>query len=88
MPHFKCTVCKTRLHSPAIPDDSVGHLCPGCGSLLEPVSDLSEIVGFQAITAGDQAGDGGAPERWLDDGGSLDLEAMAKALAPPTKETF
>lgn len=58
MPHFKCSACKTRLYSAAGPDDLVGDLCPGCGSLLEPVGDLAEIVGFRAIKHRDSvAGD-------------------------------
>jgi hypothetical protein len=55
MPHFKCVACKTRLYSAAAPADLVGDLCPGCGSLLEPVGALAEIVGFQSITARDRA---------------------------------
>ncbi len=51
MPHFKCVACRTRLYSAAGPDDLVGDLCPGCGSLLEPVGELSEVVGFQSIRA-------------------------------------
>jgi hypothetical protein len=61
MPHFKCIACKTRQYSPADPADPVGDLCPGCGSLLEPVGELSEIVGFQSIKSRDAAGDGGVP---------------------------
>jgi hypothetical protein len=72
MPHFKCIACKTRLYSPADPVDPVGDLCPGCGSLLEPVGELSEIVGFRSIDA----------ERWLDDG-SFSPEAVAEAVALP-----
>jgi hypothetical protein len=49
MPHFKCVACKSRLYRAARPDDLVGDLCPGCGSLLEPVGELAEIVGFRAI---------------------------------------
>jgi hypothetical protein len=49
MPHFKCVGCKTRLHSAARPADQVGDLCPECGSLLEPVGELAEIVGFRSI---------------------------------------
>ena len=49
MPHFKCVRCKARLYSEAGPADSVGDLCPGCGSLLEPVGELAEIVGFRSI---------------------------------------
>ena len=51
MPHFKCVECRLRLASSGAPDDGVGELCPGCGSLLEPVARLVEIVGFQAIDA-------------------------------------
>jgi hypothetical protein len=61
MPHFKCVACKTRLYSAAAPDDLVGDLCPGCGSLLEPVGELAEIVGFQAIKSRDGAADDGPP---------------------------
>jgi hypothetical protein len=49
MPHYKCEGCRTRLYSAGAPADLVGDLCPGCGSLLEPVGRLSEIVGFQSI---------------------------------------
>ena len=52
MPHFKCQACRIRLHSTA-PDDLVGDLCPACGSLLEPVAELAEIVGFRSIGSSD-----------------------------------
>ena len=55
MPHFKCVGCKTRLYSATAPADRVGDLCPECGSLLEPVSELAEIVGFRAIKRRDAA---------------------------------
>jgi hypothetical protein len=58
MPHFKCVGCRTRLYSAAGPADLVGDLCPGCGSLLEPVGELAEIVGFQSIKPRDGAADG------------------------------
>jgi hypothetical protein len=61
MPHFKCAACRTRLYSAAAPDDLVGDLCPGCGSLLEPVGELAEIVGFQAIKSRDGAAGDGPP---------------------------
>jgi hypothetical protein len=57
MPHFKCLACKTRLYSAAAPPDLVGDLCPGCGSLLEPVGELAEIVGFRSIRSRDGAAD-------------------------------
>lgn len=51
MLHFKCVACRLRLASNVVPQDRIGELCPGCGSLLEPVSELAEIVGFRAIGA-------------------------------------
>jgi hypothetical protein len=62
MPHFKCLACKARLYSAAGPDDLVGDLCPGCGSLLEPVGELAEIVGFRSIKSRDGAADDGPPD--------------------------
>ena len=61
MPHFKCVACKTRLYSAAAPADLVGDLCPGCGSLLEPVGELAEIVGFRVIKQRDSAADDNPP---------------------------
>ncbi len=68
MPHFKCVGCRTRLHTEAAPADLVGDLCPECGSLLEPVSELAEIVGFRAIKPRDA---------------SPELRALAAAVARP-----
>jgi hypothetical protein len=47
MPHFKCAPCKTRFYSAGHPADLVGDLCPGCGALLEPANELSELIGFR-----------------------------------------
>ena len=49
MGHLKCLACKTRLHSTESRADPIGDLCPVCGSLLEPVDDLGEIVGYRTI---------------------------------------
>ena len=51
MPCFECLACKTRLHSTASEADPIGDLYPVCGSLLEPVGDLGEIVGYGVIEA-------------------------------------
>ena len=51
MLHFKCVACRLRLATSGAPADRVDELCPSCGSLLAPVGDLTEIVGFQAIGA-------------------------------------
>jgi hypothetical protein len=60
MPHFKCLACKTRLYSAAGRADLVGDLCPGCGSLLEPVGEPAEVAGFRSIRSRDGPADGGA----------------------------
>ena len=49
MPCFECLECKTRLHGTASEADPIGELCPVCGSLLERVGDLGEIVGNRII---------------------------------------
>jgi hypothetical protein len=49
MPHFKCLACKTRLRSTESDAGLIGDLCPVCGSLLESVGDLGELVGYRAI---------------------------------------
>jgi len=49
MPHYKCVTCRTRLRTSQPLSSSVPDLCPHCGSLLEPVDDLAEVVGFRAI---------------------------------------
>jgi hypothetical protein len=60
MPYFKCVACKTRLYSAASRNDPVGDLCPGCGSLLEPVGEPAEVFGFQSIRSRARPADGGA----------------------------
>ena len=44
VPHVECVACKTRLHNTESQSRSDRGLCPVCGSLLEPVGNLSEIV--------------------------------------------
>lgn len=86
MPHLKCTACGIRLHSRGSTAGGVGELCPACGSLLEPVVKLSELVGLQVFH---RDPDESEPEadagRWLDDGGSFFPEAVAQALARPDR---
>ena len=50
MSHYKCAACRARLHVTGRPAELVGDLCPECGSLLEPVAELTELVGFRSIT--------------------------------------
>lgn len=59
MPHYKCEACKARLYVSGKAAELVGDLCPECGSLLEPVAELTELVGYRSITA--RAGGAVAP---------------------------
>jgi hypothetical protein len=49
MPHYKCETCKARLRVGGAPNEQVLELCPGCGSLLEPVTELADLVGLRVI---------------------------------------
>ncbi|GAC1387954.1 MAG: hypothetical protein NVSMB48_27410 [Marmoricola sp.] len=57
MPYYKCSTCRVRLHVSEVPAEQVGDLCPRCGSLLEPVAEVSELVGLRPITTLDDAGE-------------------------------
>jgi hypothetical protein len=55
MPHCMCAACRIRCQTEGTEADAVGGLCPCCGSLLEPVTDLSAVVGFRRVTMSDEA---------------------------------
>ena len=60
MAHLKCLACKTRLQSTESPADPIGDLCPVCGSLMEPLGDVGEIVGYRVIESPDSSSHSGA----------------------------
>jgi len=57
MPHCMCAACRIRCQIEGNPASIVGDVCPYCGSVLEPVSDLSVAVGFRLICLADEATD-------------------------------
>ena len=79
MLHLKCVACRLRLAAQTTPENDAAELCPGCGSRLEPVGSLAEVVGFQAVDPGARAERGAV--RWLDAEGRFSPEAVAAALA-------
>ena len=89
MYHLKCDRCRIRVRSHQRPVGEVGELCPVCGSLLEPVQHLSELLGLQERKWEDTDELAADPDasRWLDDGGYVTPEAVAKALALPTPQS-
>jgi len=46
MPHYKCDACRVRLQAAQSPS---GVLCPQCGSALDPVVDVTELLGLRRI---------------------------------------
>ena len=87
MNHLKCFVCRIRVRGRQPRAGEVGELCPLCGSLLEPVQHLSELLGLQERKWEDSDELAGDPDasRWLDDGGSVSLDGVvAQALAAPS----
>jgi hypothetical protein len=51
MRDFKCVACKIRTRRAGDSADVVGDSCPVCGSALERVGELSEVVGFRSVKA-------------------------------------
>ena len=51
MRDFKCVACKIRTRRAEDSTDAARHACPGCGSPLEPVGELADLVGFRQFTA-------------------------------------
>jgi len=74
LPHSKCVACRIRCHTEGSPAALLSELCPHCGSSLEPVGDLSSVLGFRRIALSNEA-------QLLDERGT-DL-LYAAAAAPP-----
>jgi len=49
MPHAKCVHCRSRMWLDGSADEGHPHLCSGCGGELQPVVNLSELVGLRAL---------------------------------------
>ena len=75
MRDFKCVACKIRTRRAGDSGYVAGDACPGCGSPLEPVGELADIVGFRWVTTthgneiyAQRVSDALAAERWVDGG--------------------
>jgi hypothetical protein len=79
MPHYKCDACRARLHVSGKPAGLVADFCPECGSLLEPVTELTQLVGFRSVTSRDgaEAAQGSEPHQRIPD--LLDTFAARRA---------
>jgi hypothetical protein len=100
VPYLKCVPCKVRVSATGADTAVADGSCPSCGSALEPVTDLTEVVGFRSpdllapaspaegaervadISGGKRVAEAQAEiDRWFDEGGSLGLHPLAKAIA-------
>jgi hypothetical protein len=48
VPYFKCVPCKIRVSAAGAGTDLTDGSCPGCGLSLEPVAELTEVLGFRS----------------------------------------
>jgi hypothetical protein len=48
VPYFKCVPCKIRVSAAGAHTALSDGSCPGCGFALEPVADLTEVLGFRS----------------------------------------
>jgi hypothetical protein len=48
MPYVKCVPCKIRVRVTGTRVDPADPSCPGCGFSLEPVAQLTEVMGFRS----------------------------------------
>ena len=60
MPCFKCLASKARLHSTERQAEPIGNVCPVRRSLLWPVGNLGETVGYRVIETRDSTSPSGA----------------------------
>jgi NAD-dependent SIR2 family protein deacetylase len=63
MAHSRCLTCKARVWREGDPADHLRDLCPGCGGPLEPVNDLSELVGLRSLRARPRSAGRELPDR-------------------------
>jgi hypothetical protein len=63
MAHSRCVTCRARVWREGNPADHLRDLCPGCGGSLEPVSDLSELIGLRSLRARPRSAGRALPDR-------------------------
>jgi hypothetical protein len=75
MRDFKCVACRIRTRRTAVSAHEAGDACPSCGSPLQRVGELAELVGFRWVTTSDgneiyaqRVSDALAAERWANGG--------------------
>jgi hypothetical protein len=79
VPYFKCVPCRIRVSESGAGTALTDGGCPNCGSRLEPVAELTEVVGFRSPNLLDLSVPPGVAERVADiSGGRAVAEAQAE----------
>jgi hypothetical protein len=63
MAHSRCVSCRARVWREGDAAEHLRDLCPGCGGPLEPVSDLSELIGLRSLRARPRSAGRAVPDR-------------------------
>jgi hypothetical protein len=80
MPYFKCVPCKIRVSTAGADTALADGSCPGCGSSLEPVVRLEEVLGFRSPNLFDSSVPPRIAERMSDiTGGRAAIEAQLES---------
>jgi hypothetical protein len=79
VPYFKCVPCKIRVSARGACTALTDGACPSCGRALEPVSELTDVVGFRSPNLLDPSVPPRVAERVADiSGGRSVAEAQAE----------
>ncbi len=80
MPYFKCVSCRIRVSVAGAATDLTDGLCPGCSQSLQPVANLTELLGFRSPNLYDSSVPPRIAERVADiSGGRAAAEAQLDA---------
>jgi hypothetical protein len=80
VPYFKCEPCKIRVSAAGAETTLTDGSCPACGSALEPVVHLTEVIGFRSPNLLDPSVPSPVAERVADiSGGRAVADAQREA---------
>lgn len=66
MPYLKCVPCRIRVSASGTGTALTDGACPSCGRALEPVADLTDVLGFRSPNMLDPSMPPGVAERVAD----------------------
>jgi hypothetical protein len=49
MAYFECGTCRAHFYSAAKLDSLIDDMCPACGTRLEAVGEMLDVVGYRSI---------------------------------------